>query len=93
MELTALIPVISILIAIASFWYARKKETKDDSVQQTQVIIEIRAMREDISEIKGDFKSLRAEMKQDHDDIVAMKRDFKTMWTRIDELKEMMSRK
>lgn len=93
MELTALIPVLSIAIAVASFWYARKKETRDDSVQQTQVIVEVRAMREDVSELKGDFKALRDEMKHDHDDIVAMKRDFKTMWTRIDELKDMISKR
>lgn len=90
MELSILVPVISLLIAGASFYYARKKDTAADSSQITQLIVEMRGMREDITEMKADFKSLRAEMKADHDKLVAMERDFKTMWARIDELKELI---
>ena len=93
MDIAVALPIISAVIAIMAFYFARKKETKDDTVQSTQVIVELRGMREDVSELKSDFKALRAEMKQDHDDIIAMKRDFKTMWQRIDELKELIGKR
>lgn len=91
--MTELIPVISLLIAAASFWYARKKESTTDASVITQMVVELRGMREDLTELKSDFKSLRAEMRVDHDKLVKMESDFKTMWTRIDELKELVSRK
>lgn len=93
MELSILLPVISAGIAGMAFYYARKKETKEDTAQSAEMIVELRAMREDVSELKSDFKALRAEMRQDHDDIVGLKRDFKTMWQRIDELKELIGTK
>lgn len=93
MDINSVLPIISAGLAILAFYYARKKETKDDTAQNTEVIVEVRAMREDVAEIKDDFKAMRQEMKQDHDDIVAMKRDFKTMWTRIDELKDLIGKR
>lgn len=91
-DLLTLLPLISLMIAGASFYFARKHDTKNDTMQQTEVVIEIRAMRSDVQELKSDMKALRAEYKADHDEIVGMKRDFKTMWTRIDELKNMVSK-
>lgn len=93
MDITTILPIISVGIAIMAFYFSRKKETVEDTAQSTEVMIELRKMREDVAEIKGDFKALRAEMKADHDDIVGMKRDFATMWKRIDELKELIGKK
>lgn len=104
-DLVTLLPILSLLIAGASFYFARKKDTKDDTAhqtaKQTEVAVELRGMRTDISEMKSDMrdeiaelkseiKSLRMEYKQDHDEIVGMKRDFNTMWKRIDELKTLV---
>lgn len=90
-ELSVYIPFVSLLIAAASFYFARKHDTKSDAERKTEVVLEIRAMRDDVLELKSDMKALRAEHKQDHDDIVMMKSrmdtEFKTMWVRIDELK------
>lgn len=92
-DLLTLLPLISLMIAGASFYFARKNDTKTDTVQQTEVVIEIRAMRSDMQELKSDMKALRSEYKADHDEIVGMKRDFNTMWKRIDELKSLVQNK
>ena len=106
-ELLTLLPIDSLLIAGASFYFARKKDTSDDAkhqaAKQTEVAVELRGMRTDISNMKSDMrdeiaelkteiKSLRMEYKQDHDEIVGMKRDFNTMWKRIDELKNLVQK-
>ncbi len=93
MDISAVLPIISVGIAIMAFYFARKKETKEDTIQSTELMVELRAMRGDMSELKSDFKAMRSEMKADHDDIVGMKRDFATMWKRIDELKELIGKK
>ena len=90
MDISTVLPILSIGVAIMAFYFARKKETQEDTQQSTEVIVELRGMRGDMSELKSDFKAMRNEMQRDHDDIVGMKRDFATMWKRIDELKEMI---
>ena len=87
MELSILLPIISAGIAGMAFYYARKKDTKEDASQSTEIMVEVRKMREDVAEIKADFKEMRNEMRADHDDIVTMKRDLSAMWERIDEIK------
>lgn len=92
-DLLTLLPIISILIAGGSFYFARKKDSTDDAAKQSEVVTEIRAIRSDMSDLKLDVRELKNEWKSDHDDIVAMKRDFKTMWSRIDELKTLIQNK
>ena len=87
MDIGIILPILSAGIAVMAFYYARKKETKEDTTQATEMMVELRGLREDVGEIKAEFKELRGEMRADHDDIVTMKRDVKAMWQRIDELK------
>lgn len=91
-DLISILPLLSIIIAGASFYFARKHDTKNDTAQQTEVVAEIRAIRSDMADLKMDVRELKNEWKSDHDDIVGMKRDFKTMWTRIDELKTLIQK-
>lgn len=91
-DLISILPLLSIIIAGASFYFARKHDTKNDTAQQTEVVAEIRAIRSDMADLKTDVRELKNEWKSDHDDIVGMKRDFKTMWTRIDELKTLIQK-
>lgn len=79
--------VLSILIAAAAFYFARKKETHDSSAQTTEVIVELRTVRRDIGELKGDVQAMRSEWREDHDKIVSMERDIKAMWRNIDKMK------
>lgn len=83
-ELTS---ILSFLIAAGAFYFARKKDTHDTSAQATEVIVELRTVRRDIGELKGDVQAMRVEWREDHDKIVSMERDIKAMWRNIDKMK------
>lgn len=80
--------LVSVLIAGMAFYYARKKDTHDSSAQSMEVIVELRTVRRDIGELKGDVQAMRTEWREDHDKIVSMERDIKAMWRHIDRMKE-----
>lgn len=82
------ISVATFIIALAAFYFARKKETHDASAQGMEVIVELRTVRRDIGELKGDVQAMRTEWREDHDKIVSMERDIKAMWRHIDKMKE-----
>ena len=83
-----LIAIASFLIAAMAFYFARKKDTHDESAQGMEVIVELRTVRRDIGELKGDVQAMRTEWREDHDKIVSMERDIKAMWRHIDKMKE-----
>lgn len=83
-----LIAIASFLIAAMAFYFARKKDTHDASAQDMEVIVELRTVRRDIGELKGDVQAMRTEWREDHDKIVSMERDIKAMWRHIDKMKE-----
>lgn len=78
--------ILSLIIAIAAFYFARKKDTHDTASQSMEVIVELRTVRRDISELKTDVQAMRTEWREDHDKIVSMERDIKAMWKHIDKI-------
>lgn len=78
--------LLSLIIAIAAFYFARKKDTHDTASQGMEVIVELRTVRRDISELKTDIQAMRTEWREDHDKIVSMERDIKAMWKHIDKI-------
>lgn len=78
--------ILSLIIAIAAFYFARKKDTHDTASQSMEVIVELRTVRRDISELKTDIQAMRTEWREDHDKIVSMERDIKAMWRHIDKM-------
>lgn len=82
----AIISLISVTIAVSAFYFARKKDAQDVSSQSTEMIIELRTMRRDISELKGDVSAMRTEWKEDHDLLTGLAREMGAMWKIIDRL-------
>ena len=78
--------ILSLIIAIAAFYFARKKDTHDTASQSMEVIVELRTVRRDIGELKTDVQAMRTEWREDHDKIVSMERDIKAMWKNIDKM-------
>lgn len=75
---------INLILAIAVFYFARKKDTQADTAQQMEIVVQVRGMRDDVADIKADMKAMRDDWKKDHDDIVKMKSSLEAMWKRID---------
>lgn len=78
--------LISFAIAIAAFYYARKKDTHDNASQSMEVIVELRTLRRDVGELKGDVSAMRTEWKNDHDILIGVSREVSAMWKIIDKL-------
>ncbi len=92
MDWTTTLPAIQSLvsfgIAIAAFYYSRKKDTHDSSAQVTEVIVELRTLRRDVGELKGDVQMMRAEWRNDHDVLVGVSKEIAAMWKIVDRLQE-----
>lgn len=87
-EISYVIAVINAVLAIAVFYFSRKKETQEGSAQSTEVLIELRTLRRDVGELKGDVQSMRQEWREDHDALIGIAREQKAMWKIIDSLRK-----
>lgn len=68
-----------------------KKTAKEDSAQITKIMTMLEIVQGDVAEIKEDFRrdiaELKASYQQDHDRLVVVERDLKTVWRSVDEVK------
>ena len=78
--------VISFAIAIAAFYFARKKDTSENAAQSMELIVELRTLRRDVGELKGDVQAMRSEWKNDHDILIGVSREVSAMWKIIDKI-------
>lgn len=92
MDITVITPILSVLIAAAALYFSRRKSAQEDTAQMTEAIMKIEVIGQNVADVKADVKAIRNEMREDHDKIVDMERQVKTMWQRIDELKELVKR-
>lgn len=87
MTASIVIGISNLALAIAVFYFARKKDTIENSTQAAEVIVEMRNVRRDIGEIKGNIEAMRQEWRADHDTLTGIAREQKAMWKIIDSLK------
>lgn len=78
--------MISLIVAVAAFYFARKKDTHESSAQVTTVIVELQTVRRDIGEMKAEVQAMRMEWRDDHDKLVGMERDIKAIWKQVDKI-------
>ena len=88
MEWAMIQGIISLIIAVAAFYYARKKDTHEASAQVTEMIVNLRTMTRDIGDLKTDVQAMRQEWRDDHDKLVGMERDIRAIWKHIDRINE-----
>lgn len=86
--------VLTLIIAVAAFYFARKKDTSDVTAMQTSLIVKLDNIHTDLSEMKAEINTLKDDWRADHDRLIELTKDLKhardhmqTMWTRIDEVK------
>lgn len=83
-------PILSVMIAAAAFYFARKKETQSDTAQITEAITKIDVMSASVADLRSDVKALRDEYRKDHDDLVVMRGKVDALGNRVDELRAMI---
>lgn len=86
MDWTMIQGLISLAVAVAAFYFARKKDTSESSERSARVITELEGLSKNVEEMKENIKEMRREWHDDHDKIVSMERDIKAMWRHIDKI-------
>lgn len=86
-DLSSLISVISVLIAIISITMAIKnsikKDTKDDVSQSTSMMIELKYISSGISEIKNQITNLKEDIDQLRDKTIVHGESIKEIFRKI----------
>lgn len=80
--------LITLIVAVAAFYFARKKDASDSSAQLTEMIVEMRTMRRDLSEMKEDVKGMRQDQERDRTEIIKMHSQIEKIWFYIDQFKD-----
>lgn len=80
--------IITLCISAAAFYYARKKDTVDNTKEFAEMTAELRIMRRDINEMNQNLKVMREDREEDHDQIVKISTQMEKMWFYIDHFKE-----
>lgn len=79
--------VVSVSVAVAAFYFARKKDTREDTAQIMDMQSDVRSTRDNVAEIKAEIKGIRTDWMRDHDDLVTVKSKVEALGNRIDELR------
>lgn len=78
--------VTAVCVAISNSKKNYKQETKSDASQMTTVIVKLENIGNGITEIKSEMKTIKTDMKEDHDRIIRVEESAKQAHKRIDEL-------
>lgn len=78
--------VTAIYVAISNSKKNDKQETKTDASEMTTVIVKLENIGNGITEIKSEMKTIKTDMKEDHDRIIRVEESAKQAHKRIDEL-------
>lgn len=78
--------VTAIYVAISNSKKNSKQETKLDASEMTTVIVKLENIGNGITEIKSEMKTVKADIKEDHDRIIRVEESTKQAHKRIDEL-------
>lgn len=82
--------VLSLLIAAAALWRNLKGDSKSDGAQISEILVKIELMASDLKEIKADFKtevkSIKGDMENLKERLIAVEQSAKSAHKRIDGL-------
>lgn len=84
-ELTAALVVAIVSLGFNLYQYQKRTHTNDGSTVAS-VTSKLDHIAGDVSEIKSEIKSIRADWMRDHETLIVIERDMKTVWKRIDEI-------
>lgn len=89
-ELTQLLSVASVLVAVVALYRNIKGDTKQDAGQLTTLIVKTEAIKDDTKEIKGDIKDVKADMDKMKEKLTINEASVKSAHKRIDYLQEIV---
>lgn len=78
--------ITAVYVAISNSKKNDKQETKSDASEMTTVIVKLENIGNGITEIKSEMKTIKTDMKEDHDRIIRVEESAKQAHKRIDGL-------
>ena len=78
--------IVALYVAITNSKRNNKQDTKSDASEMTTVIVKLENIGNGITEIKSEMKTIKTDMKEDHDRIIRVEESAKQAHKRIDEL-------
>lgn len=91
-EVTILLSALSVSIAlyfgIKNNRRSQKKEDKEEASQDAIVITKLETIEKGVDDIKEELKSVKADVKEDHDRIIRLDESAKQAHKRIDALEK-----
>ena len=80
-EILTLCSLAMVLIFnIISKWRISSSSTHTDTEQITKLSMKIEEVISGINDIKVEIKDIKEDVRQDHDKIIVMERDIKSLW-------------
>ena len=90
-EITVLIAIVSVSAAvffgIKGHQRARKKDEQDEASRNTAFMIKLETLSLQMTELKAEIKAEFQMYRNDHDKIIVIERDVKTLWNAVDKIK------
>lgn len=80
--------ITAIYVAITNSKKNDKQETKSNASEMTTVIVKLENIGTGITEIKSEMKTVKADIKEDHDRIIRVEESAKQAHKRIDRIDE-----
>lgn len=88
-EILTLCSLAMVLIFnIISQWRMSSAAAHADTEQITKLSMKMEDVISGINDIKNEIRSMKEDIRQDHDKLIVLERDMKTLWNRFDNIHE-----
>ncbi len=85
-EITQVLSLLSFLVAAVALSRNLKGDVKNDAGQQTEIIIKLETINENVKEIKTDIKDVKNDIEKMKERLVIVEQSCKSAHKRIDTL-------
>lgn len=86
LEFTQILSLLSFLVAAIALSRNLKGDVKNDAGQQTEIIVKLETINENVKEMKTDVKDVKNDMEKMKERLVIVEQSCKTAHKRIDTL-------
>lgn len=85
-DIVSIVSVLSMFVfSMINLWRSGRADTEKDAQEMTKISLQLDTLQKGIDEIKSEIKDMKADIRKDHDKLVVLERDVKTLWNKYNE--------
>lgn len=85
-DIVSIVSVLSMFVfSMINLWRSGRADTEKDAQEMTKISLQLDTLQKGIDEIKSEIKDMKADIRRDHDKLVVLERDVKTLWNKFNE--------